>query len=402
MAECKEHLQRTIFHIDLDAFFVTVEQVLDPSLAGKPVIVGGRPGSRGVVASASYEARAFGVHAAMPLMRARVICPEAVFLTGHYSKYREYSDVFMSILSDYSPVIESGGLDEAYLDVTGCENFGSWQTLAVKIKQRVKQESGLIASVGIAPCKVVAKVASDLSKPDGLIEILSGQERRFLSPLAVSKLPGVGKKTAAVLRSMGIVTIGQLADMPGRLFLDRFGEGMLWLQQHARGIDDSPVEARGEAKSISREITFEKDTSDTRLLTATLRYFAEKLGAELRESEKQARTIGLKLRYADFDTVNRQLSSRLPTDMDDDIFQSGVHLLETALARKGRPVRLIGLEVSNLVAGEKQLSLFNAVTKKKEKVDRAVDLIRNKYGFDAIHTGYAIELRQNHLDGKKE
>jgi len=248
----------------------------------------------------------------------------------------------------------------------------------------------------------VAKVASDLSKPDGLIEILSGQERRFLSPLAVSKLPGVGKKTATVLRSMGIVTIGQLADMPGRLFLDRFGEGMLWLQQHARGIDDSPVEARGEAKSISREITFEKDTSDTRLLTATLRYFAEKLGAELRESEKQARTIGLKLRYADFDTVNRQLSSRLPTDMDDDIFQSGVHLLETALARKGRPVRLIGLEVSNLVAGEKQLSLFNAVTKKKEKVDRAVDLIRNKYGFDAIHTGYAIELRQNHLDGKKE
>lgn len=402
MAECKEHLQRTIFHIDLDAFFVTVEQVLDPSLAGKPVIVGGRPGSRGVVASASYEARAFGVHAAMPLMRARVICPEAVFLTGHYSKYREYSDVFMSILSDYSPVIESGGLDEAYLDVTGCENFGSWQALAVKIKQRVKQESGLIASVGIAPCKVVAKVASDLSKPDGLIEILSGQERRFLSPLAVSKLPGVGEKTATVLRSMGIVTIGQLADMPGRLFLDRFGEGMLWLQQHARGIDDSPVEARGEAKSISREITFEKDTSDTRLLTATLRYFAEKLGAELRESEKQARTIGLKLRYADFDTVNRQLSSRLPTDMDDDIFQSGVHLLETALARKGRPVRLIGLEVSNLVAGEKQLSLFNAVTKKKEKVDRAVDLIRNKYGFDAIHTGYAIELRQNHLDGKKE
>ena len=402
MAECKEQLHRTIFHVDLDAFFVTVEQVLNPSLAGKPVIVGGRPGSRGVVASASYEARAFGIHAAMPLMRVRVLCPEAVFITGHYSKYREYSDVFMSILSDYSSVIESGGLDEAYLDVTGCENFGSWQALAVRIKQRVKQESGLIASVGIAPCKVVAKVASDLSKPDGLIEILSGQERRFLSPLVVSKLPGVGKKTAAILRSMGIVTIGQLADMPGRLFLDRFGEGMLWLQQHARGIDDSPVEARGEAKSISREITFEKDTSDTRLLTATLRYFAEKLGAELRESEKQARTIGLKLRYADFDTVNRQLSSRLPTDMDDDIFQSGVHLLETALARKGRPVRLIGLEVSNPVAGEKQLSLFNAVTKKKEKVDRAVDLIRNKYGFDAIHTGYAIELRQNHLDGKKE
>jgi DNA polymerase-4 len=401
MTEMSKQLARTIFHIDLDAFFVTVEQVLNPSLSGKPVIVGGRPGGRSVVSSASYEARAFGIHAAMPLSRAKQLCPQAVFLTGNYHKYSEYSDKFMSILADYSPALEPGGLDEAYLDVIGCENFGSWRALAIKIKQRVNKESGLVASVGIASCKVVAKVASDLSKPDGLIEVLPGQERSFLAPLPAKKLPGVGEKTALVLQTMGIGTIGQLADMSDRLFKNRFGDGMLWLQQHARGIDTSVVEARGEAKSISRETTFEKDTTDTRLLKSTLRYFAEKLGAELRENGKQARTVGLKLRYMDFETINRSSTSRMATDLDDAIFEVGVRLLEAALAKKNRPVRLIGLEVSNLVAGEKQLSLFNAETKMMEKVDRAIDRIRDKYGFDAIQTGYTIDLKQKR-SGKPE
>jgi DNA polymerase-4 len=398
MAETLKQSAPTIFHIDLDAFFVTVEQVLNPSLFGKPVIVGGRPEGRGVVASASYEARAFGIHAAMPLSRARQLCPQAIFLTGNYHRYREYSDKFMSILADYSPALEPGGLDEAYLDVTGCENFGSWRELAMRIKQRINKESGLVASVGIAPCKVVAKVASDLSKPDGLIEVLPGQERSFLSSLPAQKLPGVGEKTTTVLRSMGIETIGQIADMPDKLFRNRFGNGMLWLQQHARGIDTGVVEARGEAKSISRETTFEKDTTDNRLLISTLRYFAEKLGAELRENEKQARTVGLKLRYMDFDTINRSSTSRMATDLDDAIFQVAVRLLETALARKNRPVRLIGLEVSNLIEGGKQLSLFNAETKRMEKVDRAIDRIRDKYGFDAIQTGYTIDLKQKRSD----
>lgn len=391
-----KQIARTIFHIDLDAFFVTVEQILNPSLYGKPVIVGGRPQGRGVVSSASYEARAFGIHAAMPLSQARRLCPQAIFLTGNYRKYCEYSEKFMSILADYSPALEPGGLDEAYLDVTGCENFGSWHALAVRIKQRVKKESGLIASVGIAPCKVVAKVASDLSKPDGLIEVFPGQERSFLAQLPVQKLPGVGEKTNVILKSMGIDTIGQLADMPEKHFNNRFGDGMLWLQQHARGIDNSTVEAHCEAKSISRETTFEKDTLDKRLLTATLRYFAEKLGAELRDSGKQARTIGLKLRYMDFETINRSATSRMATDLDDDIFKVAVRLLETALIKKSRPVRLIGLEVSNLVAGEKQLSLFNTETKRMEEVDRAIDRIRDKYGFDAIQTGYTLDLKQRH------
>jgi len=398
MTETSKQLARIIFHIDLDAFFVTVEQVLNPSLSGKPVIVGGRPEGRGVVASASYEARTYGIHAAMPLSRARQLCPQAIFLTGSYHRYSEYSGKFMSILADYSPALEPGGLDEAYLDVTGCENFGSWRALAMKIKQRVNKESGLVASVGIATCKVVAKVASDLSKPDGLIEVPAGHERSFLSSLPASKLPGVGEKTTTVLRSMGIETIGQLADIPDRIFQNRFGDGMLWLQQHARGIDNSAVEARGEAKSMSRETTFEKDTTDSRLLKATLRYFAEKLGAELRENEKQARTVSLKLRYMDFETINRSLTSRMAIDLDDNIFQVAVRLLEAALVKKNRPVRLIGLEVSNLVAGEKQLSLFNVETKRMEKVDRAIDRIRDKYGFDAIQTGYTIDLKQKRYD----
>jgi DNA polymerase IV len=399
MAEIAKQSARTIFHIDLDAFFVTVEQVLNPALRDKPVIVGGRPEGRGVVASASYECRKFGVHAAMPLSRAKRLCPQAIFLGGNYRKYTEFSHKFMAILSDYSPCIEPGGLDEAYLDVSGCENFGSWRTLALKIKERIRKETGLVASVGIAPCKVVAKVASDLSKPDGLIEVLPGREKNFLALLAVRKLPGVGEKTGKALKSAGVETIGQLADMPLELFKSRYGEGMLWLREHAAGIDNSPVEMRGEAKSISRETTFEKDTMNTDFLKATLRYFAEKLGADLRESNKKARTVSLKLRYGDFETINRSSTSREAMNLDDEIFLSGVSLLEKALGKKYKPVRLIGLEVSNLVAGEIQLSLFNGDAKRLEKVDRAIDYIRDKYGFDAIQSGYTLELKQKH-DGK--
>jgi DNA polymerase-4 len=395
MAETKG-TARTIFHIDLDAFFVTVERVLNPALSGKPVIVGGRPEGRGVVASASYEARKCGVHAAMPLARAKRLCPQAIFLTGSYHRYVDFSHKFMDILADYSPSFQPGGLDEAYLDVTGCQNFGSWHNLAIKIKERIKRETSLVASIGIAPSKVVAKIASDLSKPDGLIEVASGEEKAFLSPLPVQKMPGVGEKTNQVMKSMNILNIGQLARMPESLFKNRFGEGMLWLREHANGIDNSAVEAYGEAKSSSRETTFEKDTSDTGLLKATLRYFSEKLGADLRDSDKKARTVTLKLRYADFETINRSKTSREATNLDDKIFQSAVRLLESALAKKYRAVRLIGLEVSNFINSETQLGLFDAESKKLEQVDRAVDGIRDKYGFDSIQTGYTMELKQKY------
>ena len=397
MAEITKPSPRTVFHIDLDAFFVTVEQVLNPFLRNKPVMVGGRPEGRGVVASASYEARKFGVHAAMPLAKAKRLCPQAVFLAGNFRQYAEFSQRFMLILGDYSPSLEPGGLDEAYIDVTGCQNYGSWRTLALKIKERINKETGLVASVGIAPCKVVAKVASDAGKPDGLVEVLPGQERIYLSAMAVQKLPGVGDKTGKVLRTMGIDTIGQLADMPDGLFSSRFGDGMAWLQRHARGIDDSRVEARGEAKSISRETTFEKDTVDSAMLRATLHYFAEKLGAELRGMDKMARTVTLKLRYADFETISRGSTSKVATNLDDNIFRAAVILLESTLGKKYRPVRLIGLEVSNFTGGETQLGLFDAETKRLEKLDRAIDRVRDKYGFDSIQTGYTLELKKKDM-----
>jgi len=396
MAEIVRLSIRTIFHIDLDAFFVTVEQVLNPALRGKPVIVGGRPGGRGVVAAASYEARKYGVHSAMTLARAKRLCPQAVFLTGNYRKYVELSHRFMEILGDYTPSLQPGGLDEAYLDLTGCENFGSWRGLAMRIKQRITKETGLVASVGIAPCRVVAKVASDYGKPDGLAEVLPGEERVFLASLPVRRLPGVGEKTGKVLKTMGIETIGQLADMSDALFRSHFGEGMAWLRQHARGIDGSPVEAYGEAKSISRETTFEKDTMDMAFLKANLRYFAEKLGAELREGAKNARTVTLKIRYSDFETVNRSSTAKESTNLDDAIFQSAVRLLDKTLGNRFKPVRLIGLEVSHFTGRETQLSFFDAEAKRLEQLDRAIDQVRDKYGFDAIQTGYTLELKQKY------
>jgi DNA polymerase-4 len=258
---------RTIMHIDLDAFFVSVEQAANPELRGKPVVVGGKPGGRGVVATASYEARAFGLHSGMPLVTAARLCPQAIFIEGNYHRYAEVSKKFMAILADLSPFLEPMGLDEAYLDVTGFESLhGSIRQMAQKIKQRVRDELGIVASVGIASCKVVAKVASDESKPDGLIEVPPGRECDFLAPLATRKLPGVGKKTEQVLTGLGIRTIGQLARMPPNAMKNRFGG---WLHRHANGIDNSPVTPPAEAKSISRENTFEKDTRDVVFLSAT-------------------------------------------------------------------------------------------------------------------------------------
>src|SRR5208283_4107130 len=225
--------QHTVMHIDLDAFFVSVEQASNPELRGKPVVVGGKPGSRGVVATASYEARAFGLHSAMPLSTAVRLCPLAIFIEGNYQNYTEVSKKFMAILADFSPFLEPMGLDEAYMDVTGFESLHrSIHEMALKIKQRIKNELGIIASIGIASCKVVAKVASDESKPDGLVEVPVGQEASFLAPLAIRKLPGVGKKTEQVLIGLGIRTVGHLARMPLPALKSRFGTFGEVLRRH--------------------------------------------------------------------------------------------------------------------------------------------------------------------------
>jgi len=382
---------RGILHIDLDAFFVSVEQAHNPELRGKPVIVGGQPGHRGVVAAASYEARAFGVHSAMPLAKAHRLCPNAIFLRGNFSRYRTASERFMSILADFSPCLEPAGLDEAYLDITGCDIFGSPRQIAQKTKERVKKELSLIASIGIAGCKVVAKIASDLSKPDGLIEVVPGKEQDFLSPLSIEKLPGVGPRTGQRLKELGITTIGKLAQMPPASAKSLLGESGMVLYRHAHGIDNRKVGARGEAKSISRETTFSQDTPDRRVLHATLRYLSEHVGADLRRQNAQAKTISLKLRYQNFDTINRSLTSGA-TDSDDVIYSTAASLLDKS-SDKQKLVRLIGVEVSNLVSDARQLDMFNQKALRQEKLDKAVDNIRRKYGFDSIQTGSTLALK---------
>ncbi len=385
---------RTIIHIDLDSFFVSVEQILDPDLKGKPVVVGGKSDRRGVVATASYEARAFGLHSGMPLVTAARLCSEAIFIEGNYARYREFSRKFMAILNDFSPFIQPGGIDEAYLDVTGFESIhGSIRQMAVAMKQRIRNELGLPASIGIASCKVVAKVASDLSKPDGLIEVTPGEERNFLSPLPVDKLPGAGKQAVKIMKNLGVHTIGELARTPSATLKSRLGTAGEMLHRFANGIDDRKVLPPGEAKSISRETTFGEDTRNRLLLEATLWAQSEKVGADLRKKNKQAKCVTLKLRYTDFSTITQ--SHTLPESVDTDraIFETGIMLFDQALAMETQAVRLIGIGVSNLVEASRQATLFAPSTRKLEELNKAIDRIRDRYGFDAIQTGRAIRLK---------
>jgi DNA polymerase-4 len=387
-------MTRRIMHIDLDAFFVSVEQVLNPDLRDKAVVVGGKPDRRGVVAAASYEARSFGLHAGMPLTTASRLCPQAIFIEGSFPKYRDASQKFMNILADFSPYLEPVSLDEAYLDVTGFESiYGSIHQMAQVIKQRIKSELGLCASVGIASCKVVAKIASELSKPDGLLEVAAGEERSFLSPLPIAKLPGIGKKTERILRGLGINTIGRLSITPLSALKSHFGASGELLYRFASGVDEREVEPPGAAKSISRETTFGKDTRDRSFLQATLRYLSERVGAELRQTGKQARCVTLKLRYTDFTTITRRHTLSQGTNTDQAIFDTGLRVLRKALSQQKQLVRLIGIGVSNLIEPGRQLDMLDATARRQEQLNKAIDRIRNKYGFTAIQTGRTLLLK---------
>jgi len=388
-------MARRIMHIDLDAFFVSVEQTLNPKLRGKPVVVGGRPERRGVVASASYEARAFGLHAGMPLATAARLCPQAIFIEGSFPKYREASQKFMTILAEFSPYLEPVSLDEAYLDATGFESiYGSTHQMAVNIKQRIRDELGIGASVGIASGKVVAKVASELSKPDGLVEVVAGDEGSFLAPLPIAKLPGIGKKTERILNGLGVHTIGELAIMPLSTLKSHFGVSGELLHRYANGIDEREVEPPSAAKSISRETTFGQDTRDRLLLKATLRYLSERVGSELRQQGKQARCVTLKLRYADFTTITRRHTLGQASDTDQTIFDTGQKLLKRELLVQAKqPIRLIGIGVANLVEPGRQLDMLDTSAQRSERLNKAIDRIRNKYGFTAIQTGRTLRLK---------
>lgn len=384
---------RRVMHVDLDAFFVSVEQAVRPELKDKPVIVGGKPERRGVVAAASYEARKFGIHSGMPLITAKNLCPQAIFIEGNHQLYREYSEKFILILSDFSPFLEPMGLDEAYLEVTGFESLhGSIAEMASKIRRRITAELGINASIGIANSKVAAKIATERAKPNGQCEVPAGEEASFLAPLDIAVMPGIGKKTEQHLKSLGIDTLGKLAALPASFLKSRLGAYAPYLSNAAMGIDNRPVEMPSEAKSISRETTFETDTRNQTFLEAKLSYLSEKITATLRKRGKQARVVQIKIRFADFTTLTRQKHLGQPASGNREIFQTALSLMNGILDSDRQTVRLLGVGISDFCGPEKQLEIDPAKAR-LEKLDASLDKIRQKYGFSSVQTGRTYRLK---------
>jgi len=375
----------TVLHVDLDAFFVSMELLRRPELRGLPVVVAGGLGARGVVNTCSYEARAFGVRSAMPVSRARQLCPQAAYLESDFRYYAPASKQFHAILRDFTPVVEPAGNDEAYLDVSGSERlFGDGPAIAGAIKQRVHAEIGITASVGVASNRLVAKVASDAGKPDGLVVVPPGDEAAFLAPRPLRELPMVGPKTAEALQSLGVRTIGELAAVSLTALEARFGRHGRELHERALGRFDAPVMAgRGEAKSVSRERTFDVDEPDEQRLRAVLRGHAERIAADLAHQGRSARTVTLKLRFPPFETLTRAATLPAPVDLADELFEAGAELFERVWVEHARrPVRLVGLGATGLQERARQLRFGE--TEAPQKLAEAVAAIRERFGDDAV------------------
>src|SRR5579859_2142172 len=388
---------RTIFHVDMDAFFVSVEELFDPSLKGKAVVVGGQRDERGVVSAASYEARKFGVHSAMPLRTAAKHCPHAIFINGHPERYRECSEKVYKVLGTFSPQIEMASIDEAYLDMTGTERLhGPVLKAAHTLHQRMKAETGLNCSVGIGTSRLIAKVCSGQAKPNGVLWIVPGEEAKFLAPLDVREIPGVGKVMETHLHALGIKKVGDLAKLEDGELEDRFGKWGLALAGKARGEDaggwfDAEVGADLDAKSISHEHTYNEDTADPAQLEATLMRLSEMVGRRLRESEFHARTIQLKLRYKDFTTITRAHTPAAPTQLDTEIFEE-VRALFRKNWKKGVPIRLLGVQASSFTSQPDQINLLEGNRQERWKdAMAAADRLRDKFCESTV--GLAAGLR---------
>ena len=385
--------------MDLDAFFASVEELLNPELAGLCVVVGGRPETRGVVSAASYAARKYGVHSAMPMAQAVRMCPHAVIVPPRHKVYSQYSRQVMDLLHEYTPLVEQISIDEAFLDVTGCQlHWGEPLEMAAGLQRRIKEELQLSASIGIAGNKLVAKIASDYRKPYGLTLVPHGQEAAFLAPLAIERLWGVGKVTAQHFKSRGIQTIGDLARLSIEELEERFDKHGRSLWHRSRGLDDRPVETYEEIKSISHEETFGSDVADIGTLQAELLRLSERVGTRLRKQHWQARTVSIKLRYGDFTTMTRQITLDEPTDIDSEIYALALELWKRTWIR-GRPVRLLGVGTQNLVRGSRQLALFDVDPQdaKREKLKRlagTVDTIRARYGSRSLQRASVMQSRK--------
>ncbi|MDZ7760207.1 MAG: DNA polymerase IV [Desulfovermiculus sp.] len=392
---------RIILHLDMDAFFASVEQVDHPELQGKPVVVGGLS-DRGVVSTASYEARRFGIHSAMPMATARHLCPWAVFLSGNRRRYSQISRDIMHIMHDYSPVVEKASIDEAYMDLTGSERLlGPPREVAREIKGRILSDHGLTASMGLAPNKFLAKIASDLDKPDGLRIIPLETVAEFMAALPVAKLPGVGSKSLERLKELGVTLCGHISRYSLEFWEAKWGKRGRALYHLAQGMDDSPVVPRRRAKSCGAEDTFPQDTADRRVIKTWLLHQSEEVGRALRRINSQGRTVTLKIKFSDFQSVTRNATLNRPTDCTQTIFRTACTLLDGLSL--SRSVRLCGVSVSQFERRQAQLSLFLEHNNESDRnLDRAADLITSKYGPQALVRGAVLDLKKKELLRKKE
>jgi DNA polymerase-4 len=394
--------ERSILHIDMDTFFVSVERLFDEGLRGRPVIVGGDPSQRGVVAACSYEARECGVHSAMPLAKAGKLCPGAAYLPGNFKAYIHYSGLVRDILDEYTPLIEHAGIDEAYLDLSGCRlALGDPADVARQIRKRIADELGLPSSAGLSAAKVVSKVASAAAKPNGFLEIKPGGELAFLSPLPVERLPGVGPVCRASLSDLGIRTVGDLALLPVEALESLLGSWGRVLHEHARGIDRRRLEESRLPRSVSRETTYDTDTIDYEMVRSTLLLLSERCCGALRKDGLAAGRIAVKLRHSDFKTYMKFRTLDVATDQEQVVYGAASELFDRLLDR-GVRIRLVGVALTGLVSAGCQGELFAGTgagrdagrpsSLRLDDLNESVDRIRERYGFSAIVRGSTAAL----------
>jgi DNA polymerase-4 len=384
-------MERHVVHMDLDTFFVSVERKINPKLIGKPVLVGGTS-DRGVVASCSYEARAFGIHSAMPMRMARQLCPQAIIVRGDHEAYSKHSHEVTEIIKEAVPVYEKTSIDEFYMDLTGMDKFFGCYKMASELRTKIMKETHLPISFALSPNKTVSKIGTGEAKPNGQMEIKFGNERDFLSPLSVKKIPMVGDKTYQILRGMGIEKVKTIQEMPMELMQQVLGENGISIWKKANGIDTSPVEQYNERKSVSTENTFEKDTIDVAFLKNMIVSMTEKLAYQLREEQQLTSCVTIKVRYSDFNTYTMQM--RIPYTALDNVLIEKAQELFDKLYNKRMLIRLIGVRFSHLIQGTYQFELFNDMTEHIQ-LYQAMDKLRRRFGTDAVMRAAGLGIKQN-------
>lgn len=391
-------MHRSIVHLDLDSFFVAVECLKDSRLKGKPVIVGGSS-DRGVVAACSYEARRYGVHSAMPGRTARQLCPDAIFIRGDFDAYSRYSDLVTELVMEEAPLVEKASVDEFYVDLTGMERYLGCYQWALNLKRSIRKELGLTITVGLSLNKTVSKIAVGEAKPNGQIYVPPGMERAFLHPLRIEKMPMIGEKTSAMLRTMGVLTVGTLAEIPRKVLERVFGQNGSWMWERANGIDFSPVVPHVAQKSMSKESTFEKDTTDTAFLRQEIIAMVSHLAFDLRKLKQMTGCVTIKIRYADFDTQTRQIA--IPHTSSDHVIRRYALDLFEKLYNRRLMIRLVGIRLSKLVGGGSQLNLFDQ-SALLAPLYQAMDRVRLKHGRQALIPASTMERlsKENPLNSK--